>query len=187
MFSKLEVALPQLLKKSIFNDCDVKVILEEGTIRIVLLVNGQDGPQRISPRKFLNTFRFKLYCVALKVCLAYCAKTLNRCNFPMVIDDVFDSSDFEQRNSIHQFIEDLVNQHSELVDAAHFPLQIIFFSQDDLVSEGVYRGIKNSLGAENVKYDRIFDYADAKENEGEKVHVLTVKDRFINLEDSIIR
>lgn len=183
---KLKSALPQLLKKSIFYDCDVNVSFEEGKIRIVLLVNGAEGNQVISPRQFLNTFRFKLYCVALKVCLAYCAKTLNRCNFPMVIDDVFDSSDFEQRNSIHRFIEDLVYQHSNLVDAQHYPLQIIFFSQDDLVSEGVYRGIKNALGANSVKYGRIFDCTEYKTTDCEKINVLTTNDLFINLEDSIV-
>jgi tRNA(Ile)-lysidine synthase TilS/MesJ len=160
------------------------VEVNENKLKISISLQA-DGETLLSPRLYFNTFRFKLYCVALKLCMAYCAKSLNRCNFPMVIDDVFDSSDFENRYRIRNFIENLVNQHNLLDQAKAYPLQFIFFTQDDLISEGVHRGIRTTMGDENVKYGRIFDYKDKKDADRSTRNILKENDNFINLEDTI--
>jgi hypothetical protein len=181
---KIQQTLPILLGPYLVDNDTVKVEVNENKLKISISLQA-DGETLLSPRLYFNTFRFKLYCVALKLCMAYCAKSLNRCNFPMVIDDVFDSSDFENRYRIRNFIENLVNQHNLLDQAKAYPLQFIFFTQDDLISEGVHRGIRTTMGDENVKYGRIFDYKDKKDADRSTRNILKENDNFINLEDTI--
>lgn len=58
------------------------------------------GQKERTPRECLNTFRFTLYVVALKIALACAAMQIARIAFPIVLDDVFDASDFNNRTGI---------------------------------------------------------------------------------------
>jgi hypothetical protein len=186
LYSLIEKTLPLLLKDNLVNQEYVEVSRNEDNLNILIHADEKAESQPLSPRAFFNTFRFKLYCVVLKFCLAYGARTLNHMNFPIVIDDVFDSSDFDNRHRIYGFIEKLINEYQKLDKAKDYPLQVIFFSQDELVSKGVYHGLRNVMSADKVKFGRIYDFTEAKEKDKTSVRILMDQDKFINLEDCII-
>lgn len=124
----------------------------------------QADDTKIEPRKFLNTFRFKIFCLSLKISLAFCCSKLYNLNFPIVIDDVFDSSDFSNREKIRYFIKDIYKSHDHIFNG-EMQLQLLFFTQDDVIGDSVYNGISDLLGQEEVKYSRIFDFNEAIEDD----------------------
>lgn len=126
--------------------------------------------KEVSPRKYLNTFRFKLFCVALKIVLGCFVKERYSINFPYVIDDVFDSSDFDSRLRLKRFIEEIVKRHDSLIDPKKYPIQIIFFSQDDLIADQIYKGLLACMESNNLKFGRIYDY-----RESEKKDIMELK------------
>lgn len=110
------------------------------------------------PRSYLNTFKFKLFCVTLKIASCCIAKKMYKVNHPLVIDDVFEASDFDNRVMIRNFAAKLSRQHNELLPEKEYSLQIIFFTQDDLVATQMAKGLRDALGVDNVVSGRIFDY-----------------------------
>lgn len=114
-----------------------------------------------NPREYFNTFRFTLYVVALKIALAITVMKISNIIFPIVLDDVFDSSDFQNRSGLRRFASTLFESHLQIDTDNHFPLQLILFTQDEIIADSTYHGIKDIIGADNVKLSRIFDYREA--------------------------
>lgn len=112
----------------------------------------------INPRQYLNTFRFKLFCVAIKIALGCFVKETYGINYPFIIDDVFDSSDFDSRLQLKQFVEKIVKCHDELLSENKYSIQFLFFTQDDLIANQISKGLIESKGASKVKFERIYDY-----------------------------
>lgn len=139
----------------------------------------------ISPRKYLNTFRFKVFCVSLKVSLAITCMKMYDLNFPIVIDDVFDSSDFSNREKIKDFIRHLYEAYDRLMGES-MPLQLIFFTQDDIIGDSVSIGIFNSNTHITPKYSRIFDYTEARASDSRQIVIQpSYRVWATNLEDPI--
>lgn len=170
------------------SDVRLKSESDGKSLRVVLMaVNplNRNTIGEVSPRKYLNTFRFKLYCVALKVSLCICCSKLYGIEFPLVIDDVFDSSDFNNRERIRDFIRHLFQSYSELLPGKH-PLQLLFFTQDDVIGDSVFRGIQDAGLDENIRYSRIFNFYEAEDKEwkseilnGNKIEVLYLQDNIL--------
>lgn len=97
----------------------------------------------VNPKLYFNTFRFKVYCVALKFAFFCCSKKIGKDNMPFIMDDIFDSSDFSNRRKIDEFIRRLYAGHDKIFGSDH-PLQLIFFTQDDLIASRVYEGMQDS-------------------------------------------
>ncbi len=176
-----KIVFPRLFEKYRDNDIlnvSLNVDEDERNLKILLIAGDPKTHQiikEIEPQKFLNTFRFKLYCVALKISLAFCCKSLYRLNAPIVIDDVFDSSDFQNREKIKDFIHDLFQAHEEIFGKSS-TLQLIFFTQDDVIADSVYQGILNYGPKEGGKYSRIFNYLEVKEEFDKTNHELSYID-----------
>ncbi len=104
---------------------------------------GKETYEKADPRLYLNTFRHKLFCFALKLGLAICAMKIDKCKYPIVIDDVFDASDFMNRNEISNVIKSLLEQYTIL--APDFDnLQIILLTQDEIIAERVFVGMTHA-------------------------------------------
>lgn len=97
----------------------------------------------ISPREYFNNFRFKLYLISLKVAIAFHIMKERKIAFPLIFDDVFDSSDFQNRLKTKEFIQHIFSTYERL--GIHpKPLQLIFFTQDEVIAESIYEGITES-------------------------------------------
>ena len=122
------------------------------------------------PRHFLNNLRFQLFCVALKVALAFTCSSITGLNFPIVMDDVFDSSDFSNRLNIRSFIKNLYSAYDRIFYSPE-SLQIIFFTQDDVIGDAVVRAIRECDPESGVKYSRLFSYAELEDKEWKSMNV----------------
>lgn len=111
------------------------------------------------PKEYLNTFRYKLYCMTLKFVIAFTIKKFYNLNFPIVIDDIFYSSDFSHRNMVRDYFRTLFIKHDELFSEEDQKLQVIFFSHDEVAIEAAYRGIRDVTP--NVDRLMLYDYQDA--------------------------
>lgn len=137
-------------------------------IKIALKVkswdDSSDDDER-HPVDYFNTFRLKLFCIAFKMSLFCCAKIKHKINIPFVVDDIFDSSDFNNRSRIGSFIRSMIQAHDSTMKLYNedSPLQLIFLTQDNIIGENVYRGMRNAIDdfrkEQNmkVKYGRLFN------------------------------
>lgn len=140
----------------------------EFKMNITLNVSENDSPISFTPEEYLNTFRYKLYCMTLKLAIAFAMKRFYRMNFPIVIDDIFYSSDFMHRRMVREFFRILVEKHKKM-----FPkedLQIIFFSHDEVIIEAAYRGIRYI--SPQVNRQLLYDYREAKKEDKEEMLVI---------------
>lgn len=154
-----------------------------------------------TPAEYFNTFRLKLFCISFKLALLCCAEIKHGINMPFVVDDIFDSSDFCNRKRIRGFIKRMFDSHYEAIcknvkpdnGISAYPLQMLFFTQDNIIAENVYQGIKDFIedsGQGGVKFGRLFRPCDTETDsedvngsdcreydlDGEKIKTLNIED-----------
>ena len=126
----------------------------------ITLLNTYGNPiETFTPEKYLNTFRYKLYCMTLKVAIAFAMKRFYQMNFPIVIDDIFYSSDFIHRGMVRRYFRMLFEKHKELFPEPKDELQVIFLSHDEVIIEAASRGIRDAKAI--VNRQMLFDYREA--------------------------
>ena len=130
-------------------------------MKITLLDTFGKPIETFTPEKYLNTFRYKLYCMTLKVAIAFAMKRFYQMNFPIVIDDIFYSSDFTHRAMVRRYFRMLFEKHKELFPEPKYELQVIFLSHDEVIIEAASRGIRDAKAIVNRRM--LFDYRDANE------------------------
>ena len=132
---------------------------KKGVFRTSIMfdASGSKSTIPLDPEYYLNTFRYKLYCMTLKMAIAFAMKSFYEINFPIVIDDLFYSSDFTHRNMVKEFFFKLFEKHQELFPEKE--LQVIFFSHDEVVIEAAYRGIREAKA--HVRRQLLFDFKEA--------------------------
>ena len=159
-----------------------------GSLSLKIEVTTPTGTFKASPHEYLNTFRFKLFCLAIKIAIAFGKMKERNIMAPIVIDDVLDASDFENTIKLEQFVYTLYKTYDEIVGIPlnfNKPLQLILLTHDDMVQTAFRRGVSlRMLECEKkpLYYNdnvficgRLFDKDECAEN---------VKDnpaRFINL------
>lgn len=149
---------------------------------------------KVSPAFYLNNFRQKLFYVAFKAALFLFAREYYGNNYPFIIDDIFDSSDFENRDKVMSFMNKLhcLGDNEKDKDLTSGPLQVILFTQDDVIAEEAYRGMCQS--GVTAKFARIVEWnqisADEYKRQG-NYRVLHVNDnnqevyQSIRIEDTL--
>lgn len=131
-----------------------------GKFSMDIIFQREDGVDvSFKPEKYLNTFRYKLYCMTLKMAIAFAVKKFYQINFPLVIDDIFYSSDFAHRSMVRDFFWHLFDKHKEIFN--NNDLQVIFLTHDDIIIESAYRGICDATGCSDVERLIMFDYREA--------------------------
>lgn len=194
---KMKTIVPELMSAYLDTEKEkINLVENEDSFKLQLLVRSDNNHDwtATSPRIYLNTFRFKVYCVVLKIALACCVKQMGKFNFPIVIDDVFDSVDFNHRYKIHELIQKIVEKHNKVMydeRLGNIPdnmyLQLIFLTQDNLVGENIWRGITKA--SDPAKYSRIYRCEQYRDEDVKEIQVSNPTNRnikFIKLEDSIL-
>ena len=97
--------------------------------------------------------------MTLKMAIAFAVKKFYQINFPLVIDDIFYSSDFAHRSMVRDFFWHLFDKHKEIFN--NNDLQVIFLTHDDIIIESAYRGICDATGCSDVERLIMFDYREA--------------------------
>lgn len=146
---------------------------ENGKCAVKIRVTPKIGkPFETNPREYLNSFRFVLYCVVLKFSLALCQMKKKRVSLPIVIDDIFDASDFENSIKLEEFVYLVFKNYRKYVmdDGVDVPLQVILLTHDEMMKTAFERGLsmlemEDSHHIENYICGRLIPYRYAKDAE----------------------
>lgn len=114
-----------------FNNRDIKAVITNKEV----FGEGKE----FTPAEFYNSFRYKLYCISVKVSLAF--MTMKTCKIiaPLVFDDVFTASDFDNTVNINRFFELILKSFVNLGLGSEHDLQIIMFTHDEIVLNSMTR------------------------------------------------
>ncbi len=116
----------------------------------------------LSPNKYFNTFRYRLFSMMIGISVAIASRNLTRINLPLVLDDVFYASDFEKRNSIITFIEKLF----KIFEAySKLPFQLIFFTHDELIFDSILTAMINNGKDENTVFAKLLPVTQAEKQD----------------------
>lgn len=116
----------------------------------------------ISINKYFNAFHYRQFCTMVGISIAVASRKNTGINLPLVLDDVFYASDFENRATIERFVKklfDLFNKHT-----VNIPLQLILFTHDQMIFESVIH-VLNEIEVEEQKkitFAKLFSFEDAK-------------------------
>jgi hypothetical protein len=130
--------------------------------------------QAIPPKEYLNAFRFKIFCVSIKVAITIQWMKENNTVVPIVLDDIFNANDFENNGRLELFAEKFCKTYHEQLPK--FPMQLIVLTHDNLVQESFRRGLERAVTKYPFISQRIFSWRDF-----EKVSCEPTSNGFINL------
>lgn len=164
---------------SFFSNNDAELLkprLSGETLKIQLLAKGEgESVFRPTPQEYYNSFRYKLYAVSFKIALAFMEMGSKHIRVPIVIDDVFSASDFENNLRLEYFVYNIY----EAYDNMNFeePLQLILLTHDEMVQTAFRKGTDQladdekphqvKLNRHNFVCGRLYSYKFAEDLEKE--------------------
>lgn len=101
-----------------------------------------NGKYDTTPIEYFNTFRYKLFVQTMKIALAFHWMIDTKIAAPIVIDDVFNASDFENSINLESYIYFVKRMYGKICIDNDFvyPLQMIMLTHDDMVYNSVWNG-----------------------------------------------
>lgn len=133
--------------------------LEEGEkiLRIVVkdAVSGMKA-QMPTPQEFYNSFRYKLYAVSFKIALAMMEMKRKNIRVPLVIDDVFNASDFENNIRLEYFVHNIYKAYDNM--GMEIPLQLILLTHDEMVQTAFRKGANVMEGDCDTAFKQPHEY-----------------------------
>ena len=140
--SKLKRFLEKVLNHYKESNEKFEVDNKANRIEVTISVTTEEGEEfSTSPKRYLNTFRFKMYAVLLKIALSLYYMKENLCVAPIVIDDVFNASDFENSINLSAFVNSIFDVYQEVI-GFEYPLQLIMLTHDEMVTSAFKNGAK---------------------------------------------
>lgn len=109
--------------------------------------------------KYFNTFHYRLFCTMVGISIAVASRISTGINLPLVLDDVFYASDFENRTTIEEFITKLFELFKEFTPDKE--LQLILFTHDQLIFESIINATMTS-SIENILFLKLFRHEEAE-------------------------
>lgn len=110
--------------------------------------------------KYFNTFHYRLFSTMVGISIAMASRINTRINLPLVLDDIFYASDFENRATIERFIKELFDIFKKYTPTLE--LQLILFTHDQLIFESVIKA-SAEMKVNNIAFARMFHYSKAKD------------------------
>lgn len=108
-----------------------------------------DNNFHATPQEYYNSFRFKLYAVSFKIALALMEMKRKKIRVPIVIDDVFNASDFENNLRLEQFVYNIYKAYDSL--EFEEPLQLILLTHDEMVLNAFRKGVDLMIEEKQVQ------------------------------------
>lgn len=122
----------------------------DGKLKMVL--RNKDG-QEILPAQYYNNFRYKLFCLLLRLVGGLAYMKLNKVRVPIVLDDMFYGSDFNSRAEVKYFwrrlLETIRHQLGEEV-------QLLVFTHDEIILNAALDTVVD-VDFAPVQFGRILD------------------------------
>ncbi len=119
--------------------------------------------QNIQPQpvnKHLNTFHYRLFSTMVGISIAIASRKNTKVNLPLVLDDIFYASDFENRTTVELFLQYIFKAFKEYTP--EMPLQLILFTHDQLIFESAIKVVTEIEGAD-ISFAKLFPYSEAIE------------------------
>ena len=148
-------------------------VLSEIIIAQLKIKNKDIPPQPIN--KYLNTFHFRLFSTMVGISIAIASRKNTNVNLPLVLDDIFYASDFENRTTVEHFLKHIFKAFEEYTP--EMPLQLILFTHDQLIFESAIKVIKDIEGTD-IAFAKLFPYSEAEETENYKNLIYKFPDYF---------
>jgi hypothetical protein len=114
---------------------------------------------KIEVNKYFNTFHYRLFCTMTAMSIAVASRKSTGINLPLVMDDVFYASDFENRATIEEFIIKIFEIFKQFTPDKQ--LQLILFTHDQLIFESILKATKMN-GLKDILFAKLFKYEDAE-------------------------
>jgi len=104
------------------------------------------GGYEAHTHEYLNTFRFELFVITLKVALAINYMQRHKVILPIVIDDVLNANDFSNSIKIEKLIYYINKKYIEHIyhDGCNIPMQLIVFTHDEKILNDFKKGFVKS-------------------------------------------
>lgn len=119
---------------------------------------GQNAePQTVG--KILNTFHYRLFSTMVGISIAIASRKNTQINIPLVLDDIFYASDFENRATIETFIEALFKMFEDFTP--DLPLQLILFTHDQLIFESAIKVLSKIKSEHDISFAKLFPHSEA--------------------------
>ena len=131
---------------------EIYIEKENGKIEVKIRNAEIFGERTVSPKMFYNSFRYKLYAISIKVAMAFMTMKIWNINAPLVFDDVFTASDFDNSVNIDRFFRRVYETYEKLKLGNKNELQIILFSHDEVVLNCVSSVIKDLGNSDDIGF-----------------------------------
>lgn len=148
-------------------------ILSEIIIAQLKIKNKNIPPQPIN--KYLNTFHYRLFSTMVGISIAIASRKNTNVNLPLVLDDIFYASDFENRTTVEHFLKHIFKAFKDYTP--EMPLQLILFTHDQLIFESAIKVIKD-IEETDIAFAKLFSYTEAEETENYKNLIYKFPDYF---------
>jgi hypothetical protein len=148
-------------------------VLSEIIIAQLKIKNTDIPPQPVN--KYLNTFHFRLFSTMVGISIAIASRKNTNVNLPLILDDIFYASDFENRTTVEYFLKHIFKAFKDYTP--EMPLQLILFTHDQLIFESAIKVIKDIEGTD-IAFAKLFPYSEAKETENYKNLIYKFPDYF---------
>lgn len=87
----------------------------------------------ISPNKYFNTFRYRLFCMMVACSIAIASRRNSKVSLPLILDDVFYASDYIHRAQFVDLLKKIIFLFKKY--SPDLPFQFILFTHDELIFE----------------------------------------------------
>jgi len=134
-------------------------VLSEIIIAQLIIKNKNLLPQSVN--KYLNTFHFRLFSTMVGISIAIASRKNTKVNLPLILDDIFYASDFENRTTVEHFLKHIFKAFKEFTP--EMPLQLILFTHDQLIFESAIKVIQE-IEDSDIAFAKLFPYQEAEDN-----------------------
>lgn len=110
--------------------------------------------------KYFNTFHYRLFSTMVGVSIAMASRINTKINLPLVLDDIFYASDFENRVTVERFIKQLFGIFNKYTP--NLELQLILFTHDQSIFESAVKATAE-MKVDNIAFARLFHHSKAKD------------------------